>query len=118
MWDVEFTGEFEEWWADLTPDQQEAVTAGVQLLIEHGPGLGRPLVDQIKGSRHHNMKELRISRGGALRVLFAFDPLRTAILLLGGDKSGQWTSWYQTAIPVADELFDEHLAELSGDEHG
>lgn len=58
------------------------------------------------------MKELRASSDGALRVLFAFDPRRTAILLLGGNKSGQWDEWYRTAVPIADELFDEHLAEL------
>jgi hypothetical protein len=55
---------------------------------------------------------LRASKGGALRVLFAFDPLRSAILLLGGNKSGQWDQWYRTAVPLADDLYDEHLAEL------
>jgi hypothetical protein len=58
------------------------------------------------------MKELRVSQGGALRVLFAFDPRRHAILLLGGDKSGQWEEWYETAIPAADVLYDVHLEEL------
>lgn len=112
MWEVEYTDQFEEWWRDLSEEQQEALDAGVQLLQEHGPALGRPLVDQISGSRHQNMKELRISEGGTLRVLFAFDPRRTAILLLGGDKRGQWNRWYRTAIPRADDLFDEHLASL------
>jgi len=49
---------------------------------------------------------------GVLRVLFAFDPRRTAILLIGGDKSDDWDNWYETAVPLADDLFDEHLAEL------
>lgn len=78
--------------------------------------LGRPRVDLIKGSRHKNMKELRISSGGALRILFAFDPRRTAILLLGGDKSGQWNEWYRVAVPLADDLYDEYLAELEAEE--
>ena len=111
-WEVEFTAEFETWWGDLNPDQQEALTARVGLLSEFGPGLGRPVVDRIEGSRHAHMKELRASKDGALRVLFAFDPRRTAILLLGGDKSGQWIAWYARAIPEADWLFDEHLREL------
>ena len=76
-----------------------------------GPALGRPLVDTISGSRHANMKELR-PRGGNLRVLFAFDPRRLAILLIGGDKSGEWNAWYQRMIPLADDLYDEHLATL------
>jgi hypothetical protein len=58
-----------------------------------GPNLGRPAVDSIKSSRHHNMKELR-SVGGNLRALFCFDPRRTAIVLLGGDKSNDWVGWY------------------------
>ena len=61
------------------------------------------------------MKELRASKGGALRVLFAFDPRRHAILLLGGDKSGQWHRWYDRAIPEADRLHDVHLEELRGE---
>ncbi len=63
------------------------------LLAELGPGLGRPVVDRIHGSRHHNVKELRASEDGALRVPFMFDPRRQVILLLGGDKSGDWDDW-------------------------
>ncbi|HVA07431.1 MAG TPA: type II toxin-antitoxin system RelE/ParE family toxin [Acidimicrobiales bacterium] len=111
-WEVLKTEKFEEWWATLTDDQQDAVIASVDILADQGPTLGRPLVDRITGSRHHNMKELRVSKGGALRILFAFDPLRRAVLLLGGDKYGNWTGWYQEAIPVADDLFDAYLQDL------
>lgn len=97
---------------ELTQDQQDALIARVDLLKEHGPTLGRPTVDSIEHSRHQNMKELRVSKGGALRVLFAFDPLRQGVLLLGGDKTGQWEEWYRYAVPQADDLFDEHLEEL------
>ena len=113
MWDVEYTEEFGAWWEDLEPDDQERLTAAVELLEKLGPSLGRPLVDTLKGSKHPNMKELR---PGTVRVLFAFDPRRTAILLLGGDKSGHWKDWYVEAIPEADRLFDDHLESLIDEE--
>lgn len=109
MWEVEYTDQFEHWWATLSETEQERIAAGVELLAEHGPNLGRPTVDTITASRHQNMKELR---AGTTRTLFAFDPTRTATLLLGGDKSGRWKQWYQEAIPIADDLYDEHLETL------
>lgn len=112
MWDVEVTDEFREWWRRLDQSQQEALMERIDLLAERGPDLGRPVVDRIESSRHHNMKELRAAQGGALRVLFTFDPRRTAILLLGGDKTGAWNSWYEHAVPVADDLYDAYLNEL------
>lgn len=96
----------------LTETQQESLTARVELLELHGPVLGRPAVDTVEGSRHPNMKELRCSSDGALRVLFAFDPRRHAILLIGGDKTGRWSDWYATNIPHADDLLDEHVEAL------
>lgn len=111
-WEVEVADQFVEWWETLTDPHQEAITAGVLLLQEFGPAPGRPTVDRISGSRHHNMKELRTSRGGALRILFAFDQRRMAILLIGGNKAGRWNEWYTEAIPLADDLYDEHLDEL------
>ena len=81
-------------------------------MITDGPGLGRPLVDTIKQSRHANMKELR-PLGTRIRILFAFDLRRTAILLIGGDKSGRWRQWYVETIPIADDLYDEHLRTLA-----
>ena len=112
MWEIEYTDEFGEWWDSLTRDQQEALDDRVMLLAEVGPSLKRPLVGEITSSRHAKMKELRVSKAGALRVLFAFDPRRHAILLLGADKSGQWQEWHQWAIPCADELYDAHLDAL------
>jgi len=111
-WEIEVTDEFAEWWQNLTSDQQESVTDRVDLLVERGPDLGRPVVDRIQTSRHHNMKELRAAKGGALRVLFMFDPRRQVILLLGGDKSGAWKYWYEWAVPFADDLYDEYLDQL------
>ena len=112
MWEVEYTDEVEDWWMGLSQNQQEALDDRVMLLAERGPALGRPVVDNISGSKHPNMKELRASKSGHLRVLFAFDPRRHAILLLGGDKSGRWSDWYRSAIPLADGLYDAHLQQL------
>ena len=112
MWEIEYTSEFGEWWDSLTREQQEALDDRVMLLTQVGPSLKRPVVGEITSSRHANMKELRVSKAGALRVLFAFDPRRHAILLLGGDKSGKWQEWHQRAIPQADELYDAHLNAL------
>lgn len=116
MWEVEVTDQFIEWWSTLSDAQREAVTDRVDLLAERGPDLGRPVVERIHSSRHQSMKELRAAKGGALRVLFSFDPRRQAILLLGGDKSGEWNDWYAWAVPHADDLYDEYLLEL--DEEG
>ncbi len=115
MWEVEFTDKFGDWWDTLTVEQQAAVADRVELLVERGPSLRRPSVGTVKSSRHKNMKELRASssRAGALRVLFAFDPRRHAILLLGGDKSGNWGAWYDWAVPAADDLYDLYLRELA-----
>lgn len=115
VWDVEFTNEFESWWDTLESEEQQAIDAAVRVLEERGPGLGRPLVDTVTGSRHANMKELRV---GSARILFAFDPRRTAILLIGGDKRDQWQEFYEKMIPLADQLFDEHLNDLETPDRG
>jgi hypothetical protein len=109
-WDVFFTEVAEEWILGLGDDDYEAMMGAIELLEQHGPTLGRPAVDRISSSRHHNMKELR-SFGGFLRALFAFDPKRRAIVLLGGDKTGDWTDWYERNIPIADDRYDQHLRE-------
>lgn len=103
-WEINFTDEFGKWWDVLSADEQDAVAARVRLLAESGPNLGRPTVDTIRMSRHQNMKELRVGAGAAIRVLFAFDPRREAVLLLGGDKSGAWNEWYRVNVPIADDL--------------
>lgn len=89
------------------------ISAKVSLLEEHGPILARPHADGIKTSRHPNMKELRGKvRERHLRVLFAFDPRRIALLLIGGDKTGD-PQWYEKFVPIADDLFDRHLQEVN-----
>ncbi len=114
MWEVEFSDEFERWWQILTDSEQESVVASVTLLRQMGPMLGRPHVDTLKGSCHSNMKELRTQHHGRpLRTLFAFDPRRCAILLIGGDKTGD-KRFYKRMIPLADKLYNEHLQDLDG----
>lgn len=113
-WDIYFTNVAEEWILGLDDADYRSIMAAVELLEEHGPSLGRPAVDRIEGSRHHNMKELRSFRGN-LRALFAFDPERDAIILLGGDKTDNWTGWYARNLPIADKLYDQHLHELGLD---
>jgi hypothetical protein len=110
-WQVEYTDEFEEWWTGLTEEEQESIDAAVEILEERGPALGRPLADIVRQSRHQHMKELRPT--STIRILFAFDPRRAAILLIGGDKRGSWNRWYDKMVPVADDLYDEHLADIS-----
>lgn len=109
-WEVEYTDEFEAWWESLDEHDQEAIDAAVELLEQQGPALGRPLADNVHQSRHPNMKELRPAT--SIRILFAFDPRRVAILLIGGDKRGSWNRWYDQMVPVADELYNKHLAEV------
>jgi hypothetical protein len=107
-WEVLLTEQVERWLVDELDDAGRVqIIPAIDKLEEVGP----PVVDRVKGSRHHNMKELR-STGGNIRVLFAFDPKRQAILLLGGDKTGQWKRWYAENIPIADDLYDAHLENL------
>jgi hypothetical protein len=110
-WEVEHTDEFEEWWDSISEEEQEDIALAIEKLEEQGPSLGRPLADTLENSRHTNMKELR-PPGSNIRVFFAFDPRRSAILLIGGDKTGRWREFYDEMIPVADDLYDEYLDEL------
>jgi hypothetical protein len=111
-WDVEFTDEFGKWWDSLSEGEQESIAASVGLLEERGPSLGHPHSSAVNGSRHGHMRELRIQHEGRpYRVLYAFDPRRTAILLVGGDKTGN-DRWYREFVPLADKLYDLHLGEL------
>lgn len=113
-WLVEFHPECESWASNLDQSDAEALLAAIRVLRREGPTLGRPLVDTTEGSRYKNMKELRPGSTGRteVRVLFAFDRLRKAILLVGGDKSEDWAGWYVENIPIADGRFTEHQAAI------
>ena len=111
-WEIEYTDEFGSWWNSLTEDEQVDVDATVRILRQRGPALRRPHSGVIASSRHPNMKELIIQHAGRpYRVLYAFDPRRCAILLVGGDKTGD-DRWYEKSVPLAYRLYDEHLATL------
>ncbi|MFI6940465.1 type II toxin-antitoxin system RelE/ParE family toxin [Streptomyces sp. NPDC050418] len=91
----------------------------IDMLAAIGPALGRPLVDRIKGSDQHHMKELRPGScgSGEIRILFVFDPLRRAVLLVAGDKAGRWQGWYDENVPLAEKRYQAHLAELDSREY-
>ena len=110
-----------DWMASLDDVTYDRVLAALNILQAEGPGLGRPLVDNVKGSRFPHMKELRPPSSGrqTIRILFAFDPQREAITLVAGDKTNNWTRWYRKNIPLADDLYEQHLKDLEeGDSHG
>ena len=123
-WSVEYTDAFEVWWDRLTAEEQEDVNAVVILLQRVGPALRFPYSSSTASSRHAHMRELRVQHAGRpYRILYAFAPRRTAILLIGGEKTGD-ERWYETYVPLADRLYDEHLAQLrregersDGEEH-
>lgn len=107
--------EVERWYLDLVKSDSgaaELVAAAIDKVAEDGPTLGRPLVDRIKGSKRHNLKELRPGSLGwsEVRILFIFDPQRQAVLLLGGDKSGLDPRWYRQNVPEAEARYERWLA--------
>ena len=111
-WEVEYTDIFGDWWGTLSEGEQDSVAVVITLLEQRGPTLPFPHSSSIEGSRHSHMRELRVQhRGDPYRILYAFDPRRAAILLLGGRKTGD-DRWYDRYIPVADDLYDEHLRQL------
>lgn len=111
-WEIEYTDEFEKWWSSLSEKEQIAVAATVGLLERMGPHLAFPHSSGVNGSRHGHLRELRTQcEGRPLRTLYAYDPRRVAILLIGGDKTGN-DRWYDIFIPIADRLYDEHLLEI------
>ncbi|GAA6617549.1 type II toxin-antitoxin system RelE/ParE family toxin [Scytonema sp. NUACC26] len=111
-WNVEYTNEFGDWWETLEEDMQDSISAVVNLLAEKGTALGFPYSSSIADSRQKHMRELRIQhRGNPVRVFYAFDPRRSAILLIGGDKTGN-DRFYEEYIPIANRLYDEYIEEL------
>jgi hypothetical protein len=117
-WEILITTQVEDFLDQLyeaDPVSHQLVNQAILVLERNGPGEGRPLVDTITASRIANMKELRPPSAGRseIRILLVFDPWRSVILLVAGDKSGQWNKWYRTAIPQAEQSYDDYLAERS-----
>ncbi len=110
--EVEFTDEFGAWWDTCNEDLQDTIVAHVNQLIAKGPALGRPQVDTLHNSKLPNLKELRVQHAGEpYRILFVFDPRRVAILLLGGNKTGD-DRWYDENIPQAEKIYADYLDAL------
>jgi hypothetical protein len=107
-WAIYVVDEVLAWIGGLDADANDRVVAALDLLAAVGPGLGRPMVDSIQGSAIANLKELR---PGTVRILFVFDPWRSSILLVAGDKAGRWSEWYEEAIPLAERRYDIYLKE-------
>jgi hypothetical protein len=115
MWEVETTDAFDDWWQKLTEQEQDDVTAVVELLGERGAHLPFPHSSGIEGSKFSHMRELRIqSHGDPIRVFYAFDPRRVAVLLIGGIKTGKEKRFYKEYVRRADTLYEEHLKSLEG----
>lgn len=111
-WTIIYRPRYEVWFSKCAEGLQNEILAHLEVLKAMGPTLGRPRVDHIKGSKHQNMKEMRVQfNGDPVRILFAFDPKRRAVLLLGGAKTGD-EQWYRRNVPIADREFDAHLAEM------
>ncbi|WP_285523700.1 type II toxin-antitoxin system RelE/ParE family toxin [Streptomyces lavendulae] len=122
QWEVILVSEVAQWFQGLAEsdwDSAEQVEDAVDALAMFGPTLGRPLVDRIKGAEQHHMKELRpgSSGGSEVRILFAFDPVRRAVLLVAGDKAGNWQGWYEANVPLAEKRYRSHIAELDTREY-
>jgi len=117
-WEIRVTDEFLAWTRELEPASMAQVVDAIDRLADAGPALGRPLVDRLTASNVHNLKELRPGSPGRseIRIIFVFDPWRSAILLLGGDKSGNWKGWYKEAIPRAEDLYEMYLKEREQEE--
>ncbi len=109
--EVEYTNEFREWWDRITAREQDLVVKSVDMLIRNSWLLGYPHSSKVFSSRHSHMRELRVPGSIPLRVFYAFDPRRSAILLIGGDKSGN-PRFYAEYVPMADRLYDQYLDEL------
>lgn len=114
-WQIKFDIDFESWFDQQSLEFRKEALAVFGLLKSRGATLGRPKVDTVKGSQFKNMKELRIQfKGRPYRLLFAFDPERNAMILVGGDKGGD-KRWYEKNIPIADKRYQKHLESLEGE---
>jgi hypothetical protein len=117
-WEIEYTDEFEAWWNDLSEEEQIDVDSVVGLLEEKGPHLPYPYSSNIEGTKYGEIRELKIQhKGKPYRIIYAFDPRRTAILLIGGRKTGG-RRWYEKYVPLAEKIYREHLKFLKEEQGG
>ncbi len=119
-WEIYVTDEVRDWITALDDASHRLVVQAIDILADRGPALGCPLADHVEHSSIQNLKELRPASAGRseLRILFVFDPWRSAILLVAGDKAGSWKQWYREAIPRAEHLLEIYLKERAEEEGG
>ncbi|MFF3111598.1 type II toxin-antitoxin system RelE/ParE family toxin [Kitasatospora sp. NPDC057904] len=116
MWEITLIGPVNAWFLDISakdPRTARQIAEAIKLLARRGPLLGRPMVDRIQGSKLHNLKELRPGSAGRseIRMLFVFDAEREAIVLVAGDKNGEWSRWYDINIPLAEARYEQYINE-------
>jgi hypothetical protein len=110
--EVVFTDEFGEWWNGLSESEQDSIDRVVRILVAYGAALRFPYSSRVESSAFAQMRELRVQhQGRPYRVLYGFDPRRQAVLLLGGDKTGQ-DRWYEIYVPIADRIFNNYLNDM------
>jgi hypothetical protein len=108
MWKILQTGEFGSWFLTLDSVAKEDIYSAIELLKQEGPALGRPRVDTLQNTNYPNLKELRVqSAGRPFRIIFAFDPKRNSVILIGGNKGNK--NFYKKMIPIAEKLYEEHI---------
>lgn len=111
-WTIDIT-HLADWLQQLPEDQYQDTLVALKYLADVGPAGTRPFIDRVHHSKYHNLKELRPRKSAKhIRILFIFDPTQQAILLVAGDKSGNWTKWYKQNIPRAEEIYQQHLKDL------
>ncbi|MBV6700977.1 type II toxin-antitoxin system RelE/ParE family toxin [Kitasatospora aureofaciens] len=116
MWEISLLAPVNDWFLDICvkdPDTADQIADAITILARRGPLPGRPLVDRIHGSKLHNLKELRPGSAGTseIRMLFVFDAEREAIILVAGDKNGEWSRWYDVNIPLAEARYEQYIGE-------
>jgi len=112
IWKVYRTDEFKEWFDNLDFEAKEPILKDIIILSNYGPSLSRPYVDTLKGSKLNNLKELRTKfKNNYFRIIFAFDPERDIILLVGGNKSND-KNFYSKIISKAEKLFLKHIDDI------
>jgi hypothetical protein len=109
MWKILQTAEFKWWFSTLDSAAKEDIYSAIAVLKQEGPALGRPRVDTLQNTNYPNLKELRVqSVGRPYRIIFAFNPKRNGVLLIGGNKQGN-KNFYKKIIPIAEKLYEEHI---------
>lgn len=117
MYEIILAPQFEDWLESLTQAEQDDVLAALMILRQYGHQLGRPHADTLKDSKLTNLKELRVQHAGKpYRAFYVFDPYRQAVMLCGGDKTGD-KRFYKRMMPIAESIYQAYLKTLDNKEN-